>query len=403
MRSLVPPVSPMHNLEGLSRSPAAVSPVAKPRVLMPILSLASFVQTDVRLLSERYDVELIDCRSAGAVLRTAIKAITADCVYCWFASTWFLPVIALARLLRKPVVIVCGGYDVANLPEIDYGNMRSQFSRWLGRLVLKGGSAIVPFSWSAYREARDNAAVHPSKLHMVYLAVDESIGEASVSARKAPVVLTVSNIDDSTLTRKGLMTVATVSRLLPDIDFVIVGRAEPQALARLKSAAGTNVRFTGFVDGPTLDQLMSTSKVIFQPSLHEGFGMSVAEAMLHGAIPVVSSRFSLPEVVGEHGFYGEPDNPNELAESVRRALAAGPELGAAARERVVSQFALGHRRRALLELMELICPTNDTSAAFTHSSANRDQKCTDARNSMSRYSGKNDGDGDVGQRERNHY
>jgi glycosyltransferase involved in cell wall biosynthesis len=323
---------------------------------MPILAPASFIQTDVELLSERYEVRLIACRSPLGLIRTIRGALSATCVYCWFGSFWFLPVIVLARLLRKPVVIVCGGYDVANLPAIGYGNMRKGLSRWLGKLVFKAATVVIPFSKSAYREARQNAGIDPKKLHLIYLGIDGHVGAEGIEVAKAPIVLTVSNIDESTLTRKGLMVVAAVTHLLPSVQFVIVGRSDPAAFERLRAAAGPNTRFMGFVDDATLQQLMSTAKVIFQPSLHEGFGMSVAEAMLHGAIPVVSDRFSLPEVVGEAGFYGDPDSPATFAESVSRGLAAGREGSAAARQRIVREFSLDRRRAALLSLMDQICP-----------------------------------------------
>jgi glycosyltransferase involved in cell wall biosynthesis len=214
----------------------------------------------------------------------------------------------------------------------------------------------VPFSQSAYSEARDNADVEPDKLRMIYLGVDDAVGTDSVGVVKQPVVLTVSNIDDSTLTRKGLLVVAEVSRLMPDVDFVIAGAAQPEAIDRLRRAAGSNVRFTGFVSSAELEGLMRTSKVIFQPSLHEGFGMSVAEAMLHGAIPVVSQRFSLPELVGDAGFYGDPENPSTLKQSIRNALEAGPSASLVARSRIIREFSLNRRRTALLSLVNSICP-----------------------------------------------
>jgi glycosyltransferase involved in cell wall biosynthesis len=143
---------------------------------------------------------------------------------------------------------------------------------------------------------------------------------------------------------------------MPDVDFVIAGAAQPEAIDRLRRAAGSNVRFTGFVSSAELEGLMRTSKVIFQPSLHEGFGMSVAEAMLHGAIPVVSQRFSLPELVGDAGFYGDPENPSTLKQSIRNALEAGPSASLVARSRIIREFSLNRRRTALLSLVNSICP-----------------------------------------------
>jgi glycosyltransferase involved in cell wall biosynthesis len=320
-----------------------------------VLSRSSFVLTDAQLLGEHYDVQLVDCRTVLGVIRTVVAAIRGDCVFCWFGSVWFLPALVVARLLRKPVVIVCGGYDVANLPAIGYGNMRNPVSRLSGKLVFRLASLVLPFSQSAHREARENADIKPEKLRMIYLGVDDATGAGSVELRKKPVVLTVSNVDESTLTRKGLLVVAELSRLLPEVEFLIVGPTKPEALKRLQNASGSNVRFTGFVSHDALERLMSTSKVIFQPSLHEGFGMSVAEAMLHGAIPVVSPRFSLPELVGDVGLYGDPSDPTTFLEPLRRALAGNREAAEAARARIVRDFSLARRRRELLAVVDSVC------------------------------------------------
>lgn len=326
-------------------------------MLMPLLQLATFIQTDIDLLSERYDVRVVRCRSPLEVVRTCAEVVAADCVVCWFASIWFLPIVTIARLLRRPVAVICGGYDVASVPEIEYGNMRKPLPRFLGRLVLRAASVVIPFSQSATREALDNAGVSSHKIKTVCLGVNDSIGHDSVGMQKRPTVLTVSITDESTLKRKGLETLAAVSRLMPEVEFLVVGRTDATTVARLRSLAGPNVRFTGFVDDSTLQQLMRTSKVVFQPSVHEGFGMAVAEAMLHGAIPVVSSRFSLPEVVGDTGFYGSPDEPQSFVSGLQSALRAPVQAAAAARNRIVRHFPLEKRRSQLLSLMESICPT----------------------------------------------
>jgi glycosyltransferase involved in cell wall biosynthesis len=92
--------------------------------------------------------------------------------------------------------------------------------------------------------------------------------------------------------------------------------------------------------------------VYVQPSHHEGFGLSVAEAMLAGCVPVVTAAAALPEVVGDAGVQVASDRPDEVAAGVRRALEAGPDAGARARERVLREFPVEMRRRGLYEAVE---------------------------------------------------
>jgi hypothetical protein len=72
----------------------------------------------------------------------------------------------------------------------------------------------------------------------------------------------------------------------------------------LRQAASPNVEFLGFVSDEELFSLYARASVYVQASMHEGFGLSVAEAMSAGCIPVVTRAGSLPEVVGDVGGFG---------------------------------------------------------------------------------------------------
>ncbi len=89
-----------------------------------------------------------------------------------------------------------------------------------------------------------------------------------------------------------------------------------------------------------------------QASRHEAFGLSLAEGMLCGAVPVVTDAGALPEVVGDTGVViGSPD-PGDIAAGIRRALALGPEAGRSAQDRVGSRFTIDQRRALLHGVIE---------------------------------------------------
>ena len=93
---------------------------------------------------------------------------------------------------------------------------------------------------------------------------------------------------------------------------------------RLAADAAPNVRVTGRLSDEDLDALFASSAVYVQASLHEGFGLSLAEAMLAGAVPVVTSAGALPEVVGETGRH-DPRNrrpPRSRPACARRSSSA---------------------------------------------------------------------------------
>ena len=144
---------------------------------------------------------------------------------------------------------------------------------------------------------------------------------------------------------------ARMSRLLPDVSVVFVGEAQPAALAELQAVAGPNVSFTGFASPEELAAIYREAAVYAQPSVHEGFGCTVAEAMLYDCVPVVSDRCSLPEVVGPCGYYTPPNDPAALAVAVRRALTDGAHGPESSRERIRRLFPVSLRRARLTALV----------------------------------------------------
>ncbi len=75
-------------------------------------------------------------------------------------------------------------------------------------------------------------------------------------------------------------------------------------------------------DAPFADlpALYSGALALTLPSHYEGFGLTALEAMACGTPPIISPRGSLPEVVGEAGLRVDPDDPEAIAEAMRRML-----------------------------------------------------------------------------------
>lgn len=316
---------------------------------------ASFIQHDVDTLGKHHEVRTVRVsQAAWALMRAVSDARWAEVILCWFGSVRFLPHLVAARALGRPVVVVAGGYDVANLPEIGYGNMRSGALRALGRAVFRLSDVVASLSASAAHETLVNARVPRERIRTVPCAFEaDRMGRDLDPAAKAPIVLTVAGINASTLRRKGLLAVARTSRLLPEASFVVAGRYDSSSREAMQKAGGPNLHLPGFVTDAELDLLYRRAKVYFQPSLHEGFGCAVAEAMLYNCIPVVTRRFSLPEVVGPCGLYVEPDDPEGSARVLRRALTGEPPSSPMApRDWIASQFPATRREEQLLGLLD---------------------------------------------------
>jgi glycosyltransferase involved in cell wall biosynthesis len=81
-----------------------------------------------------------------------------------------------------------------------------------------------------------------------------------------------------------------------------------------------SVRLIGFVDDADLPALYRNAALFAFPSLYEGFGLPVLEAMACGTPVVCSSKSSLPEVAGEAGLLVDPLDVDALSEAMARVL-----------------------------------------------------------------------------------
>jgi glycosyltransferase involved in cell wall biosynthesis len=66
--------------------------------------------------------------------------------------------------------------------------------------------------------------------------------------------------------------------------------------------------------------LYAGARALAMPSFYEGFGLPALEAMACGTLPIVSNRSSLPEVVGDVGIQVNPDDPQSIADGLKRAI-----------------------------------------------------------------------------------
>jgi glycosyltransferase involved in cell wall biosynthesis len=108
-----------------------------------------------------------------------------------------------------------------------------------------------------------------------------------------------------------------------DVVLAIVGGAgwRNEAYERELAAGGpVRVVATGYVSDAELVRLYGGAECFLFPSLGEGFGMPVLEAMACGTPVVASNRPALPEVVGEGGLMADPLDPEALAEALGRVL-----------------------------------------------------------------------------------
>ena len=316
----------------------------------------TFVRLDRDLLSEFADVQDFHASQKFPIgLWNYWHGIRkADIVFCWFASWNSFWALLLAKLFRKPSILVIGGYDIANLPEAHYGHQRGGLEKWISRLAMRLADRLLTNSYYSQKEAEQNAGISSQKVKVIYHGVPDPFGSLP-QTEKERMVLTVGKVDFPNLKRKGLQAFVEAAAFLPDVQFVLVGEWADKAIDHLRVIASANVLFTGQVTDEELLDYYRKASVYVQASLHEGFGLSVAEAMLAGCIPVVTQAGALPEVVGDCGLYYVSNSLESLAKSVRSSLDSPMKERVKTRNHILLKFPMGKRKETLLIELKNFC------------------------------------------------
>ena len=147
-------------------------------------------------------------------------------------------------------------------------------------------------------------------------------GLLEANSISTPFVLWVGTIEP----RKNLPTLIQAMKQIPEIPLVLVGPTGWES--NLQSAIapiGDRVKIIGEVDEITKHTWYKAASVFCFPSLMEGFGLPVAEAMSHGTPVVTSSTTATSEVAEEAALLIDPKSPDAIAESIKEILDK-PEL-----------------------------------------------------------------------------
>jgi glycosyltransferase involved in cell wall biosynthesis len=94
-----------------------------------------------------------------------------------------------------------------------------------------------------------------------------------------------------------------------------------------------------------------------QPTIHEAFGVAIAEAMSCGVPVITSPVAAVPEVVGDCGLFAEPHDDSAFANQMLHLLAKPEDaasLGQRARDRIVQNFSVAERRKGFAQIYSSI-------------------------------------------------
>jgi glycosyltransferase involved in cell wall biosynthesis len=242
------------------------------------------------------------------------------------------------------------------------------------RTYAARATAIISDSEYSKREIVTRLGVSSAKVSVIPVALGGEFRPASLTAAAraryaltSPYVLYVGNFNP----HKNIPRLIRGFALLPGPvrsrhALVLAGgygEGRPE-LARLAESLGLadRVIFSGRVDDADLPALYSEAAVYVTPSLEEGFGSTVLEAMACGAPVIASNRAALPEVVGDAGLLFDAEQERELGSVLARVL-SDPALADDLRRRSLARAGLYTPARTTGRILALLRDVNDSAVA----------------------------------------
>jgi alpha-1,3-rhamnosyl/mannosyltransferase len=197
--------------------------------------------------------------------------------------------------------------------------------------ILKRADGLIAVSENTRQDAIRLLGIRPEKIRTIHSGVPAAYFDAPPRAPAKPYVLFVGTIEP----RKNLDTLLDAWRALqPDLrehfDLVIAGPQgwnSSSTMARVRQES----TYLGYVPEADMPGLVAAATLFIYPSLYEGFGFPIVQAMAANVPVLCSSTSCLPEIGGDAAVYVDPLSPSEMAAQLTRLLESPEERSRLAR------------------------------------------------------------------------
>ena len=216
---------------------------------------------------------------------------------------------------------------------------------WMQEIVARRMDRIITGSQNSAASVAQAFRLSPERITIINDGVDTEAFRPVEVSKEPRSILYVGNSDDRNKGARYLLEALALMKDQCDFHLTVVDRSIAYLVPTLSRELGIEdrVTLTGRLSREELVRRYNQAQVFVSPSLYEGFGLPVAEAMACGVSVVATTAGALPEIVEEEvsGLLVPPANARALAGAIERLLADADlrqRLGQAGRRRIVGHF-----------------------------------------------------------------
>ena len=244
----------------------------------------------------------------------------------------------LLPYLRRPTVLTVHDLIFERYPQHHKWTNRLFLSVGM-RLFVRAADTIIAVSQQTKHDLIELYHTPAAKIQVIYQGIDPSFAPAPAAtvqrvreryALRAqdgaprPYLLMVGTLEPRKNHITAMQALARLKAMkLPHSLLVVGGEGwlfEPIKAQVAALGLAADVRFTGYVPAADLPALYTGATAVLQPTLYEGFGFPVLEAMACGVPVVCSNVSSLPEAAGDAALLVAPTDDEALAAAIQRLL-----------------------------------------------------------------------------------
>jgi hypothetical protein len=269
-----------------------------------------FIKQDMELLQEDHEISVFDLSTCAttktqmitryplALANQIANILRSNILFIWYADYPEVPLIILAKIFNKPIIVNVGGAEVIAAPEIKYGHQLSKVRGFVARWILRNSDmGVVPSR--AYVKIIKNL-VPSAKVTAIPNYINSAFCEVPLP-EKEPIAITAICVSRTRLL-KGIPTFEAATKGRPYKSVIVKNMPHDKLMEYFRQC-----------------------KVYCQLSYTETFGMSLLEAMACGCVPVVTDRDALPEVVGDCGLIVPYNDVEKTKCAIEQAMSMSGE------------------------------------------------------------------------------